>query len=104
MSGEDRDKQFEQALQRHLRADAAADRLADGAVEHPDAETLGAFHERMLSDAEMQDTKEHVAGCSRCQEVLSMLEASDEVALTEEETEFERRGETLAENAMQARA
>jgi len=95
MSSEDRDKKFEQALQNHLRAEAAQDRLADSDVvlpvesDHPDAEVLGAFHERMLSDAEMHITKEHVAGCSRCQEVLTLLEATEEIALATERSESE---------------
>jgi hypothetical protein len=89
MSGEDRDKKFEQALQQYLRAEPAEDRLTSGQDQHPDAELLGAFHERMLSDIEMQATKEHVSGCSRCQEILTMLEATDEIAAATDKSEFE---------------
>jgi hypothetical protein len=103
MSVEDRDKKFEQALQRQLRAEPAQEQVEAESL-HPDAETLGAFHERMLSDAEMHATKEHVAGCPRCQEVLSMLEATDDVPLAESQSERQLRGEIEAENVVPARA
>jgi hypothetical protein len=95
---EDRERKFEQALARHLRevagARAGANELA-GAC--PDAEMLAAFHERMLSSEEMNAVKEHVAACSRCQEILAHLEASDEIELqAEEEKVFEMREPVLA--------
>ena len=65
MSHEDRDRKFEQALERHLRHNVAgtrneADAHADvrdetmGPVTCPDAEILAAFHERALSNEEMK--------------------------------------------------
>jgi hypothetical protein len=92
MSHEDRERKFEQALQRHLRRDEAGARNeadaraavpdeAAGAVECPDAATLGAFHEGTLSNEEMKATTEHIARCSRCQQILLLLEATDEVPL-----------------------
>jgi hypothetical protein len=95
MSHEDRERKFEQALRRHLRrgaagagneadAHAAPPDEAAGAVECPDAATLAAFHEDMLSNSEMDGAKEHVAVCSRCQEVLMQLGATDEIALEAE--------------------
>jgi hypothetical protein len=92
MSNQDRERKFEQALARHLRRDAAAARgeakaratgpaEAAGAVECPDAATLAAFHESMLSNEEMNATTEHVAACSRCQQILLLLEATDEIPL-----------------------
>jgi hypothetical protein len=76
MPSEDRDKQFERALARHLRGgelDAAC----------PDPETLAAYHERTMSLEEMSRWKEHIAGCGRCQEALALVEQS-ETALAEE--------------------
>jgi Photosynthesis system II assembly factor YCF48 len=91
MGHEDHERKFERALERHLRRDDAgtrneADAHADGrdetgAVPCPDAETLAAFHERILSAEEMNAAKEHIAECSRCQEVLAQLEATDEISL-----------------------
>jgi hypothetical protein len=95
MGDEDRERKFEQALARHLRGDAVAARNeadaraavpdeAAGAVECLDAATLAAFHERTLSGSEMVGVKEHVAACSRCQEILMQLAATDEIALEAE--------------------
>jgi hypothetical protein len=91
MDHEDRERKFEQALQRHLRRDPAGARNepdahtapdeAAGAVECPDAATLAAFHEDTLSNEEIKATTEHIAGCSRCQQILLLLEATDEVPL-----------------------
>jgi hypothetical protein len=75
MASEDRDRQFERALARHLRDEAA------GAREPAclDAETLGTYHERLLSDEEMISAKSHVATCARCQEILAQLEMTQEI-------------------------
>lgn len=67
MPSEERDRQFERALQRHLRADARE-------APCPDAETLAAYHERTLGLEELTKWKEHVANCMRCQETLALLE------------------------------
>ena len=74
MSAEDRDRQFENALARHLRADAGA---GDSACLDP--ELLAAYHERMLAPEEMDVAKDHLASCARCQEILAQLEATDSV-------------------------
>jgi hypothetical protein len=74
MPAEDRDRQFENALARHLRADAAA---GDSAC--LDAELLAAYHERMLAPDEMNVAKEHLVSCARCQEILAQLEATENV-------------------------
>jgi hypothetical protein len=99
---EDRERKFEQALARHLRAEAGAGADTDGsAVACPDAEVLAAFHERMLSSEEMNAVKEHVSGCSRCQEVLVHLESTDSVELQgEEEKILEMREPVLAGSAV----
>src|SRR5579863_1857846 len=75
MASDERDRQFERALGRHLRG-AAQDAAC------PDPETLAAYHERMLSLEEMARWKEHIAGCARCQEGLALVEQS-ETALAE---------------------
>src|ERR1700736_3011536 len=91
MGHEDRERKFEQALERHLRRDTDAARneadvhagVRDGGatVACPDAETLAAFHERALSNEEISATTEHIAECSRCQEILGQLEAADEIPM-----------------------
>jgi hypothetical protein len=76
MPADERDRQFERALQRHLRATSP-----DAAC--PDAETLAAYHERTLSLEEMTRWKEHIVACSMCQETLALLEETNSVALHE---------------------
>jgi hypothetical protein len=92
MGHEDRERKFEQALARHLRAQEP-EGAADGC---PDATTLAAFHERMLSSEEMNFTKSHVAACSRCQEILADLEATDEVEVLDEESVAASRASVLS--------
>src|SRR6202011_6349562 len=77
MSSEDREKQFERGLARHLRGGSP-----DAAC--PDAEMLAAYHERTFSQEEMEQWKQHIAGCARCQQTLALVERS-EVAMREEE-------------------
>jgi hypothetical protein len=106
MSHEDRERKFEQALQRHLRRHAAgAGNEAEartavpdeavGAVECLDAATLAAFHEDTLSNEEMKATTEHIAGCSRCQQILLLLEATDEIPLQIEAEDDLKMGESV---------
>jgi hypothetical protein len=72
MAIDDREKQFERALARHLR-NASPDSAC------PDAEVLAAYHERTLSLEEMAQWKEHIAGCARCRESLALVEQSEHV-------------------------
>src|ERR1700741_3012910 len=72
MPTDDRDRQLERALVRHL-SNASPDRSC------PDAEILAAYHERSLSLEEMGQWKEHIAGCARCQEALALIEESESV-------------------------
>jgi Photosynthesis system II assembly factor YCF48 len=72
MPTDDRDRELERALARHL-SNASPDRAC------PDAEILAAFHERSLSLEEMAQWKEHIAGCARCQEALALIEESESV-------------------------
>lgn len=88
MASDQRDRNFDKAIARHLRSEAAsadATNSAVGARSHrdscPDAETLAAYHERSLLPAEMNSWKEHIVGCALCQEILAHLEATDVIPL-----------------------
>lgn len=72
MALDDRDRGFEKALARRLRAKAA------GAA-CPDAETLAAYHERSLTPEEMNTWMQHTAACASCQEILAQLTATNEI-------------------------
>jgi hypothetical protein len=78
MAREDRERNFEKALARNLRSDRPVDA---GTHACPDAALLAAYHERSLSLEEVISWKEHIAGCSQCQELLAHLEATDEISL-----------------------
>jgi hypothetical protein len=78
MPSDDRDRQLEKALARHLRSGAI-----DAAC--PDAESLAAYHERTLSLGEMAQWKQHIAECARCQETLNLVEQSNVLQGSEEE-------------------
>jgi len=98
MPTDDRDRQLERALARHLRASA------DAAC--PDAEILAAYHERTLSLEEMAEWKDHIALCSRCQEALVFIEASENALADPKEPEvpvFQDMGAGAAPQAPAAR-
>lgn len=76
MPNDEREKLFERALARHLRH-------APSGAACPDTEILAAYHERTLTLEEATHWKLHIAGCSRCQEVLSLLEETGTVARNE---------------------
>src|SRR5215467_1749407 len=78
---EDRDQLFEKALARHLRGDG------ESPTSCLDAETLAAYHERMLSPEGFVSAKSHIVSCARCQELLAHLESSEEVAELRETSE-----------------
>jgi len=106
MGQEERERKFEQALARHLRRDGVAARAdvrdeTHGADTCPDAGTLAAFHEGVLVSEEMNATTEHIAGCSRCQQILLLLEATDEIPLqVEAEKELQIREPVLLTGAL----
>jgi hypothetical protein len=112
MGHDDRERKFEQALQRYLRreapsarndadAHAAAPDKAVGAAECLDAATLSAFREDTLSSSEMVAVKEHLANCSRCQEILMQLEATDEIPLqVESDKDLKMRESVLSTGAL----
>jgi len=81
MAIDDRERNFEKALARELRADAL------NGLHCPDAETLAAYHERMLSPEELVAQKSHIAGCARCQEILATLELTEAVPISERDSE-----------------
>jgi hypothetical protein len=70
MAAEDREKQFERALSRHLSSASPDSRC-------PDAEILAAYHERTLSTEEMMQWKDHIVSCARCQESLALVEQTE---------------------------
>src|SRR5437879_3822321 len=69
------DRNFEKALAHHLRSVPAQPSAC------ADAETLAAYHERLLAPHELSSWKTHIAGCARCQDILAQLEATDEIPL-----------------------
>jgi Photosynthesis system II assembly factor YCF48 len=73
-----------------------AEALSSGARHEdcPDAETLAAFYERALNPAETSHWRAHFAGCSRCQQALAAMAASDPNPLAERE--IARLGELVA--------
>ena len=77
MAPEDRnfEPNFEKALARHLRSEAPQPSAC------ADAETLAAYHERLLAPHELASWKQHIASCERCQEILAQLEVTDEIPL-----------------------
>ncbi len=78
MLSDDRDRQLEKALARHLRSDAL-----DAAC--PDAEILAGYHERTLALQEIAQWKQHIAACARCQETLKLVEECNVLQGSEEE-------------------
>ncbi len=94
MAPDERDRIFDKALARHLRADGSSPSTANAPFrefvrvgECPGPETLAAYHERSLLPEEMNSWKEHIVGCANCQTVLSHLEATDEIPLQAAEEE-----------------
>src|ERR1700730_12141172 len=80
MATDERDAMFEKGLARQLRGGASGD-LRGATANCPDAEILGAYHEQSLTAAEMAECARHIPECARCQEILSQLEATDEVSM-----------------------
>ncbi len=89
------DSLFEKALARQLRNNSpekgegvpgAQD--AEAFANCPDGELLAAYHERVLPSEEMNWCKEHIVSCARCQEILSLLESSEDVPAHAHENEF----------------
>jgi hypothetical protein len=95
---EDRERQFERALSRHLRG-ASPDAAC------PDADILAAYHERTLSLEEMAKWKEHIASCERCQQTLAIVEQTEPVGAEEwQEQDSIVAAKPLARQALTLRA
>jgi hypothetical protein len=78
MPPDDREQNFDKALARSLRSSGAPrTNDASDASDCLDAETLAAYHERLLDPEEMAQRKTHIVSCERCQEILAQLEATD---------------------------
>jgi hypothetical protein len=78
MAPDDRERVFEKALARHLRSNVRGEKGSSLST-CPDAEMLAAYHDRLLGPEPMLTAKEHIVGCSRCQQILAQLEATDEL-------------------------
>jgi hypothetical protein len=81
MLRDDREQKFEKALARSIGSSKSAHGDAAHANDCLDAETLAAYHERLLDPEEMAQRKAHIASCERCQEILAQLEATDRIAV-----------------------
>src|SRR6266568_5032219 len=81
MGPDERDRRFDKALSRHLRASHGAAEAALQRGSCPDAETLAAYHERSLLPEELNSWKEHIVGCAHCQVILAQLESTDQIPL-----------------------
>src|SRR5271155_1472086 len=114
------DALFEKALARQMRNRAPSDNPAAngesasgeaGAEQRnlgpdacPNAEILAAYHERLLVSEEMNLWKGHVFSCTRCQEILSQLEATEDVLVGTHEENFAAAGPAPAPVVMRRRA
>jgi hypothetical protein len=81
MPSDDRERNFENALASHLRANSSAGG-SHGACAN--AETLAAYQERSLGPEQMTSLKTHVAECERCMQILAHLQATDEIPVPAE--------------------
>lgn len=79
MPRDDREQNFEKALARNLQSSFASSNPSAPNADCLDAETLAAYHDRLLDPDEMAQRKVHIAACQRCQEILAQLEATDEI-------------------------
>ena len=77
MPSDNRERSFENALAAHLRAGANFTSNPECA----DAETLAALHDGSLPAQQVAALKSHIAACERCREILTTLEATDQVAV-----------------------
>ena len=75
MPSDNREHSFENALAAHLRAGAKS----IPHTECSDAETLAAYHEGSLAAEQVASLKTHIASCDRCQQLLTTLEATDQI-------------------------
>src|SRR5260370_17878876 len=76
MPSDNRERSFDDALAVHLRGGAKGIPHA----ECSDAETLAAYHEGSLPAEQVASLKTHLTSCERCQQILTALEATDQIA------------------------
>jgi len=88
MAPDERERNFDKALARHLRSAAPAQQASEAAARFasqghacPDSETLAAYHERSLLPEELNVWKEHIVGCKNCQMILAQLEETNAIPL-----------------------
>jgi len=78
MPSDDRERTFENALASHLRAGSSAGVPGNSCA---DSEMLAAYHEGSLRPDQIASLKTHLTSCARCQEILALLEATDQIPL-----------------------
>jgi hypothetical protein len=78
MPSDDRERTFENALASHLRAASSVGVPGNSCA---DSEMLAAYHEGSLPPEQIASMKTHVTKCSRCQEILALLGATDQIPL-----------------------
>jgi hypothetical protein len=79
-SSDDRDRNFEKALASHVQATSQAE-TSSASPSCADLEALAAYHEGALSPEQRNLWKAHIQACSRCQEILAQLQATDAIPL-----------------------
>ena len=83
MAPDERDRNFDKALARHLRSSAASGVCRERplalrtAVLSRSGNCLPLITTRSLLPEEMNLWKEHIVGCAHCQDVLAHLETTD---------------------------
>jgi hypothetical protein len=83
MPADDRERSFENALASHLRADGSAGAQDNACA---DADVLAAYHEGSLEPDQIASLKTHLTTCTRCQEILALLGATDEIPIAATKT------------------
>lgn len=81
MGHDDRERNFEKALARNLRMNAAVASVPKNVC--ADAEVLAAYHEQRLDSEQLTIWKAHISGCPRCMGILANLGATDEIPFHE---------------------
>lgn len=77
---DDRDRNFENALARHVRADSQSE-TPSALPSCADIEALAAYHEGAFPPEQRSLWKTHIQDCPRCQEILAQLQATDAIPL-----------------------
>jgi len=79
-SSGDRDRNFEKALARQVRAGSRAE-ASSATPSCADIEALAAYHEGALPPEQGSLWKTHLQGCPQCREILAHLQATDDTPL-----------------------